>query len=110
MTVISQEPLNLTLLRVSRSSFVRAAISILGRGSHPGGIADRMREALRLSAFETAHTTTSMLSQMLNAAVGLMLLGACLLKPNQGGHAAYILFLVRVIWLWRWRKRSRDSL
>jgi hypothetical protein len=70
----------------------------------------RMREVLRLSAFEIAHTTTSMLSQMLSAAVGLlMVLGAYLVKPNQGGHAAYVLFLVPVIWLWRWRKRSRDS-
>ena len=70
----------------------------------------RMREALRLSAFETAHTTTSIQSQILNAGVGLLLLmGAYLLKPDQGGHAAYILFLVPIIWLWRWRKRSRDA-
>ena len=71
----------------------------------------RMREALGLNALEIAHTTTSILSQVLNAGVGLLLLlGAYLLKPDQGGHAAYVLFLVPVIWLWRWRKRSRDSL
>jgi hypothetical protein len=71
----------------------------------------RMRDALHLSAFETAHTTTSIVSQMLNVGVGLLLLlVAYLLKPDQGGHAAYVLFLVPVIWLWRWRKRSRESL
>jgi hypothetical protein len=71
----------------------------------------RMRGALHLSAFETAHTTTSMFSQILNVGVGLLLLiGAYLLKPNQGGYVGYVLFLLPVIWLWRWRKRSRDSL
>src|SRR5277367_6788389 len=40
----------------------------------------RMREVLRLSAFETAHTMTSIVSQMLNFGVGLLLLlGAYLL-------------------------------
>ena len=71
----------------------------------------RMREELRLSAFETAHTMTSMMSQMLNFGVGLLLLlGAYLLQPNQGGHVAYVLFLVPAIWLWRWSRRSHDSL
>lgn len=71
----------------------------------------RMREELRLSAFETAHTMTSIVSQMLNFGVGLLLLlGAYLLQPNQGGHVAYVLFLVPAIWLWRWSRRSHDSL
>ena len=71
----------------------------------------RMREELRLSASETAHTMTSILSQMLNFGVGLLLLvGAYLLQPNQGGHVAYVLFLVPAIWLWRWSRRSYDSL
>jgi len=69
-----------------------------------------MREALHLSAFETACTRTSILSQILNFGVGLLLLlSAYLLKPNQGGYAGYVLFLVPLIWLWRWRKRSSDS-
>jgi len=71
----------------------------------------RMREDLHLSAFETAHTMTSIVSQILNAGVGLLLLlAAYLLKPDQGGHAAYVMFLVPVIWLWLWRKRSHESL
>src|SRR5271168_2688010 len=71
----------------------------------------RMREDLHLSVFETAHTMSSVVSQMLNFGVGLLLLlGAYLLKPDQGGHVAYLLILVPVIWLWRSRKRSRDSL
>jgi len=71
----------------------------------------RMREDLHLSAFETAHTATSIVSQILFFGVGLlMLLGAYLLKPDQGGHAGYVLFLAPVIWVWRWRKRSHDSL
>src|SRR5271156_3779800 len=71
----------------------------------------RMREELHLSAFEIAHTMTSIVSQMLNFGVGLLLLlGAYLLQPNQGGHVAYVLFLVPAIWLWRWSRRSRDSL
>jgi len=71
----------------------------------------RMREELHLSAFETAHTMTSIVSQMLNFGVGLLLLlGAYLLQPNQGGHVAYVLFLVPAIWLWRWSRRSHDSL
>lgn len=70
----------------------------------------RMREELHLSAFEIAHTMTSIVSQMLNFGVGLLLLlGAYLLQPNQGGHVAYVLFLVPAIWLWRWSRRSRDS-
>src|SRR5271163_1305826 len=70
----------------------------------------RMREVLRLNAFETAHTMTSVWSQLLCFGVGLLLvLGAYLLKPDEGGHAGYILFLVPVIWLWRGRQRSRDS-
>ena len=70
----------------------------------------RTREVLRLNAFETAHTMTSVWSQLLCFGVGLLLvLGAYLLKPDEGGHAGYILFLVPVIWLWRGRQRSRDS-
>jgi len=61
----------------------------------------RMREELHLSAFEIAHTMTSIVSQILNFGVGLLLLlGAYLLQPNQGGHVAYVLFLVPAIWLW----------
>jgi len=71
----------------------------------------RMREELHLSAFEIAHTMTSIVSQILNFGVGLLLLlGAYLLQPNQGGHVAYVLFLVPAIWLWRWSRRSHDSL
>jgi hypothetical protein len=71
----------------------------------------RMREELHLSAFEIAHTMTSIVSQMLNFGVGLLLLlGAYLLQPNQGGHVAYVLFLVPAIWLWRWSRRSHESL
>ena len=71
----------------------------------------RMREELHLSAFEIAHTMTSIVSQILNFGVGLLLLlGAYLLQPNQGGHVAYVLFLVPAIWLWRWSRRSHESL
>ncbi len=70
----------------------------------------RMRETLGLNPFEIAHTTTSMLSQFLNVGVGLLVvLGAYLLKPNQGGRAGYALCLLPVIGFWRWRKRSRDT-
>ncbi len=70
----------------------------------------RMRESLRLNTFEIAHTRTSMVAQILIGGVGLLsMLVASVLKPEQGGEAGYVYFLLMPLFcLWRWRRRSRE--
>ena len=72
----------------------------------------RMRGALGLNAFEIAHTTASMIAQLLNAGVGLLSISvALMLKPAQAGYAGSVYLLVPVLLnvhgrLWRRRKRA----
>ena len=71
----------------------------------------RMRESLRLSAFEIAHTRMSLVTQILNAGVGLLSIAVALaLKPEHAGAAGYVYFLVPVLLNvqgMRWRRRRR---
>jgi Endosomal/lysosomal potassium channel TMEM175 len=69
----------------------------------------RMREALHLSTFEIAHTRTTIVIETLNGGVGLLsMLVACVLNPEQAGHAGYVYALVPVVSLWRRRRRARE--
>ena len=70
----------------------------------------RMREVLGLSAFEIAHTRTSVIIETLNGGVALLsMLAACALKPEHAGAAGYVYFLlVPVIALWRRRRRALE--
>jgi len=74
----------------------------------------RLRETLRLNAFEIAYTLTSMVSQFLNVAVALLsILAALMLKPQHAGIAGYVYFLSPVVLnvqgrLWRRRKRTLE--
>jgi hypothetical protein len=69
----------------------------------------RMREALGLSPFEIAHTRTTIVIETLNGGVGLLsMLVACVLKPEQAGHAGYVYVLVPVVSLLRRRRRARE--
>ena len=70
----------------------------------------RMREVLGLSAFETAYTKTTMVSQILNGVVGtLTILIACAVSGTHAGFAGYIYWLVPVVGLWRRRRRSLEE-
>ncbi|HLI78587.1 MAG TPA: TMEM175 family protein [Candidatus Binataceae bacterium] len=70
----------------------------------------RVREVLHLSAFEIAHTRTSVIIETLNGGVALLsMLAACALKPEHAGAAGYVYFLlVPVIALWRRRRRALE--
>ncbi len=69
----------------------------------------RMREVLHLSAFEIAHTRTSVVVEILNGGIALLaMVVACLLKPERAANAGYVFFLVPIVGLWRWRRRSHE--
>ena len=71
----------------------------------------RLRENLRLSAFEIAYTKTSMVAQILNGGVGLLsILVASVFTLGHSGWAGYVyLVLLPSVALWRRRRRSLDE-
>jgi hypothetical protein len=74
----------------------------------------RIRELLRLSAYESAYTLTLMVRQLLNGAIALLsMLVASLLKPEHAGLAGYVYLLVPAVlnvqgMLWRRRRRELE--
>jgi hypothetical protein len=70
----------------------------------------RMREVLHLSAFEIAHTRTSLIMELLNSGVAILsMLAACALKPEHAGAAGYVyVLMVPLIALWRRRRRALE--
>ena len=72
----------------------------------------RMREALRLNAYESAHTLTSMVTQFLNAAIAMLsIIVALILKPDKAALAGYVYVLIPVALNVQgvlWRRRQRE--
>ena len=71
----------------------------------------QMREELGLSAFESAYTRTTMVSQFLFVGVGLLsIVVASVLKLGRSGWAGYVyVLLLPLVALWRWHRRSFDE-
>ena len=69
----------------------------------------RMRERLRLSEFEIAHTRTSIIVEVLNGGAALLsMLVACVLKPEHAGSAGYVYVLVPAVSLLRRHRRALE--
>jgi hypothetical protein len=69
----------------------------------------RMRNVLQLSAFEIAHTRTSVVVELLQSGIGLLaILAAYGLKPEWARNVGYIYLLVPLIIVWRRYRRGRQ--
>jgi len=71
----------------------------------------RMREVLGLSAFEIAHTTTTVAGMFIDVGVALLSIAvASVLKGGNAGYAGYVyLLLIPTALLWRRRRRAREA-
>ena len=69
----------------------------------------RMREVLHLTAFEIAHTRTSVMAEILQGGIGLLAMAlAFVVKPEWAGSVGYIYLLMFVVSFWRRTRRARE--